>query len=217
MSPHRAAATGIRVAAPIVGHPARGGKLPVPTDSSQGVRGAIWRRGAQGRVAVPRAPRVTARLRVAPRLHLRRPMHGSDGPPSVLFVDESNTRLGFMAEHVARRRLGGGALVTSAGFDVREAAPSERAVACLASQGIAVDAHAPRPLRAVDVASFDVVIALSRAAADKLPRSARRRIVTWSVPDPWQGSDETYHHACMALCNALEELLLERERATAAE
>jgi len=143
-------------------------------------------------------------------------MAGEDAAaPSVLFVDESNTRLGFMAEHVARRRLGEGARVASAGYDVREPSPSERAVACLASQGIDVDLHAPRPLRSVDVRTFDLVIALSRAAADKVPRSAQRRIVTWNVPDPWQGSDETYHEACQALSRALEELLLQRERTDA--
>lgn len=123
---------------------------------------------------------------------------------SVLFVDESNTRLSFMAEHVARERWGHLARVASAGYDARESAPSERAVAALAAHGLRVETHRPQRLRIVDVGSFDVVVAMSRAAAEKVPRSAWPRMVVWSVPDPWQGSDAAYAEVIAALVYGVE-------------
>jgi protein-tyrosine-phosphatase len=130
--------------------------------------------------------------------------------PSVLFVDEAATRLAFMAEHVARQRVGDLALVASAGYDVRESHASPRAVAALNALGaLPVDAYvdAPRRLRDVDVGRFDLVVAMSRTAAERVPRSAWRRLVVWSVPDPWQGSDDAYVDACTALGRALDDLL----------
>lgn len=130
--------------------------------------------------------------------------------PSVLFVDEAATRLAFMAEHVARQRLGDLALVASAGYDVRESHASPRAVAALTAVGaLPVDAYidAPRRLREVDLGRFDVIVAMSRAAAERVPGSARRRVVVWSVRDPWQGSDDAYVDACTSLGRALDDLL----------
>ena len=123
---------------------------------------------------------------------------------SVLFVDESNTRLSFMAEHVARERWGHLARVASAGWDARESAPSERAVAALAAHGLHIETHRPQRLRSVDAGSFDVVVAMSRAAAEKVPRAAWPRMVVWSVPDPWQGSDAAYAEVIAALVHGVE-------------
>lgn len=130
--------------------------------------------------------------------------------PSVLFVDEAATRLAFMAEHVGRQRLGDLAVIASAGYDVRESHASPRAVAALSALGaLPADGYvdAPRRLSEVDVQQFDVIVALSRAAAERVPRWAQRRVVVWAVPDPWQGSDDAYVDACTALGRALDDLL----------
>ena len=135
--------------------------------------------------------------------------------PSMLFVDESNTRLGVMAEHVARWYVGDVADVTSAGFDVRESRASERAVACLRSRGLLELGDvvgAPRRLRDVDVAAYDIIVALSQAAAAKVPRALRARGGVWNVRDPWQGSDDSYAEACEGLCRAMEDMLVARAR-----
>ena len=45
---------------------------------------------------------------------------------------------------------------------------------------------------------------MSRAAADKVPRAAWPRMVVWSVPDPWQGSDAAYAEVIAALVHGVE-------------
>lgn len=135
---------------------------------------------------------------------------------SVLFVDESNTRLSFMAEQVARFRWGDHVHVASAGWDVREPAPSERAVAALTACGLDVDAHRPRRLRDVDPAAFELVVVMSRPAVDKLPRPVRARAVVWTIEDPWQGSDEAYADVLARLADAVDGLFADRASIPAA-
>jgi protein-tyrosine-phosphatase len=130
---------------------------------------------------------------------------------SVLFVDESNTRLSFMAEQVARARWGEGVRVASAGYDARESAPSERALTSLETWGIVPAPHRPQHLREVDAASFEVVVALSRGALDKLPSKVRRRAVAWAIADPWQGSDAAYHAVLGELAAAVDRVFAEAD------
>jgi protein-tyrosine-phosphatase len=136
--------------------------------------------------------------------------------PSILFVDESNTRLGFMAERLAKHRLGERAMISSAGTDARESVVSPRAIACLASLGVSAgEDPVPRQLTDDQLADPDLVIALSRCAAERC-RRAGNRLVVWSIPDPWQGSDADYWEACDGISTHLEALLAARRPATIA-
>lgn len=68
--------------------------------------------------------------------------------------------------------------------------------------------HQPRDVRNVDLAGFEMVIAIGSNAADVvealgIPKS---KLIMWSIPDPWGGDLTEYADAALAIRKHLARL-----------
>lgn len=117
----------------------------------------------------------------------------------VLFVCYGNTCRSVMAEYIARHKIKG-ARFESAGLKPGSRADTRNAVSTLANLfGVDAGSHQPRGLDAVDLASFDYVVALDRQVAKCLKNSIPQdKLDLWEIADPF-GSDQSEYDSCARL------------------
>jgi arsenate reductase len=102
-------------------------------------------------------------------------------PHRVLFLCVANSARSQMAEGLARRVLGPGALVQSAGSEPSHVNPY--AVEVMAELGIDLGAHRSKSVETIDAATVDTVITL--CAEEVCPAFlGRAERLHWPVPDP---------------------------------
>ena len=136
-------------------------------------------------------------------------------PIGILMVCMGNICRSPMAEGALRARLeaaglGERARVDSAGTSRAHAGqpPDERAIACAARHGVAIEAQRARALSVDDFDAFDFILCADRTvlhdAGIRKPRTAHAQVelmLEWSgigkkdVPDPYYGSTRDFDQA----------------------
>lgn len=132
-------------------------------------------------------------------------------PRSILFACNMNSVRSPMAAALAGRFLGLSVHVESAG--VYEGALDPFAGAVMEEAGLDISGHVAREFGAVDVAGFDLVVALTPEAARAAERfTDASRIELWTVANPsdTRGSREQVMDAYRGTRRALERRIAER-------
>jgi protein-tyrosine-phosphatase len=109
----------------------------------------------------------------------------------VLFVCTGNSCRSVFAEYLGRQVFGDAFEFESAGIRPQRAADAENAIFTLKNNfGIDASGHVPRDVRTLDMADYDLIVALEKSAArivESLGAPAAK-VKLWKVRDPW-GSD----------------------------
>lgn len=118
--------------------------------------------------------------------------------PRILFACSGNTCRSLMAEYLARRKFGRAIEITSAGL-APGVSSADEAIAALRDLNIDASQHSPRDIADLDVQSYDYVIAMDSSVARefkrRFPSYPPRRVIKWSIDDPW-GTDLAEYRAC---------------------
>jgi protein-tyrosine-phosphatase len=116
-----------------------------------------------------------------------------------------------MAEAIARRRLGPGWTVASAGVGAAGGpATEEAALVMRVVYQIDISAHVARPVGAYDINNFDAIVAMDPAIYNHLrtiwevPESM---LYGWDIDDPLGGDFQTYKEAALKIERRLEQFL----------
>ena len=118
----------------------------------------------------------------------------------VLFVCTGNTCRSVMAEYLARKTFGLQLDVASAGIHPGSRKDTENAIFTL-KNFFNVDAgdHTPQDVRLVDLAGFDLVVAMNNDVANRLreidPHLGDERLIRWKIMDPF-GHDLSEYKRC---------------------
>jgi protein-tyrosine-phosphatase len=130
-------------------------------------------------------------------------MAALDSVPSpvqrVLFVCTGNTCRSVFAEYIARDSFGGAVMSESAGFKPQSPADAEKAIYRL-KKNFDIDAahHIPRDIRSLDLAAYNLIIALEKGVARKLVQelgAPTSTVKLWNIRDPW-GPDLSEYDTC---------------------
>lgn len=126
----------------------------------------------------------------------------------ILFVCSGNACRSPMAEALANARFGASMEAESAGVKHEPGPAHPMAIATLRDlYGIDLTAHRSRSTADIDLSSFDSVVALSPTAAqhDDLA-GLGAKLVSWTIPDPWNKPVEVYAQTAEAILALLSEL-----------
>lgn len=126
----------------------------------------------------------------------------------VLFVCIGNICRSVFAEYLGRTVFGDDVAFESAGIRAQPAADDVTSLSLLMTFGIDASKHVPRDVRTLDLAAYDLIIALDRAASTKLEalRVPASKLRLWKVRDPWGGALTEYDHAALDVKRRLVEL-----------
>ncbi len=110
-----------------------------------------------------------------------------------------------MAEALARERFGETIRVASAGLHPQTAGDAQMAINALRVHfQIDASGHAPRDVRALDLAEYDRIIAMDKYVARELKTLTAHEVLVWNIKDPW-GSDG-YKQCGLSILKALNHL-----------
>ena len=132
-------------------------------------------------------------------------------PQRLLFVCTGNTCRSPMAAALADAR---GVPAESAGIAAQrsDGAAPYAARALQAARGLSLDDHSPQSVDALDLSTFDRIVALDAGVAQQLRAdhdALNDRLVTWTIPDPYGGSMADYRLCLEQIDTALTRLLSE--------
>lgn len=115
---------------------------------------------------------------------------------AVLFVCYGNHARSPMAEGLARRYLGKGIRVESAGIHPLFEGAADEAVRLLKNEyGVDISSHRPRHINSLEIADFDIIIVLDSAVRDflkKLLLVPSADLHLWHTEDPYSFGYEVY-------------------------
>ena len=137
----------------------------------------------------------------------------ADQKARILFVCAGNTCRSVLAEYITRRKFGQIAEATSAGLQPGTIHDTANAVYTL-NRLLNIDAstHTPRDVRELDVAAFDLLVAMDNHIAIQLqelfPALPPNRLVRWRINDPYGDDLVEYEHCAQAVDRELKKLPL---------
>ena len=105
----------------------------------------------------------------------------------------------MFAEYLARDCFKGAVVFESAGISPQTAADAENAIYTL-KRNYNIDAsnHVPRDVRSLNLAEYELIIALEKRVAEQLVRelgASANKVKVWKTSDPW-GGDLAEYDAC---------------------
>lgn len=114
-----------------------------------------------------------------------------------------------MAEALARAKK---MAADSAGIDCGGGLPAAaNAVTVMRERGLDLSSHRSKDIDQLNIAEFDMVVAMSPSIARSLAPLAVRQLVTWNVDDPYGGSLEVYRMAADIIERHLNDMRSEIE------
>lgn len=127
----------------------------------------------------------------------------------VLFVCTGNTCRSVFAEYLGRQVFGDSAAFESAGISPQSAVDALNAIFTLKNTfGIDASNHVPRDVRSLNMADYDLIIALEKSAAAVAERlgAPPSRLKLWNVRDPWGGDLAEYDRRALEIKKKLAQL-----------
>ena len=127
----------------------------------------------------------------------------------VLYVCTGNTFRSVLAEYISRQDFAGRVAFESAGIRPQTAADSSNAVFALRRNfNIDASTHVPRSVESLDLAVFDLVIALDNAVVPVVEKMGvpTGKIKVWRIRDPWGGDLTEYDDACLDIKKRVAQL-----------
>lgn len=115
-----------------------------------------------------------------------------------------------MAEAIARSIAGGNVMLESAGIEAADGIlATEHAVTVMDERGTDIRSHRSRSVESVDIARFDIVVAMTPWIADRLQRLGvdAARIRSLDVDDPYCKGLAEYRRVADEIEQALQRLL----------
>jgi protein-tyrosine-phosphatase len=114
-----------------------------------------------------------------------------------------------MAEAFAKKHLRSNAIVRSAGFDPKPEYDSKSAIRTLREEfGIDASGHRQTHVSDVNIDSFNYLVAMDPAISERLKKLTTRKIITWSIDDPWAGDPAEYRVCALQIRSELASLLV---------
>ena len=127
----------------------------------------------------------------------------------VLFVCTGNTCRSVLAEYLGRQLFGSSVAFESAGINPQPAMDAENAIFTLKNNfGIDASGHIPRNVRSLEMADYDLIIALEKravAVAHALGAPASK-LKLWKIHDPWGPDLTEYDRASLEIRRKLQQL-----------
>lgn len=124
--------------------------------------------------------------------------------PRLLFLCVANSARSQMAEGLARRVIGPGALVQSAGS--RPSRVNPYAIEAMREIGVDLGAHASKSVDTIDPATVDVVITLCAEEVCPVFLGGARRL-HWPTPDPATDDPGVSHDELLARFRAARDAI----------
>lgn len=126
----------------------------------------------------------------------------------VLFVCIGNICRSVFAEYVGRSVFGDEVAFESAGIRPQSAPDGNTTYSLMTNFSIDASRHVPRDVRALDLAEYDLIIALDRAAANQLEDMGvpAPKMTFWKTRDPWGGDLTEYDRTALDLKRKLVQL-----------
>ncbi len=127
----------------------------------------------------------------------------------VLFVCAGNTCRSPMAAALASDLLGATARVESAGTSADNGAEATRdAIQVMSERGLNIGAHRSRPLSAVKLADYDIVVAMTPEIGQRLRDKGvpAPKLHSLAIPDPLGQGVETYRATALAIERELKRI-----------
>jgi protein-tyrosine-phosphatase len=116
-----------------------------------------------------------------------------------------------MAQAIATTLLGDAAISQSAGLDAADGMHATReAIQVMRERGLDISDHQSRGIAELDLATFDMIVALTPAIAEelqRLPGVDEARVKVMSVKDPYGRGLEEYRRRAVEIESALRALL----------
>jgi protein-tyrosine-phosphatase len=116
-----------------------------------------------------------------------------------------------MARAFANRLLGDSAFVDSAGVDADTGSPANpKAKKVMKEYGLEIDGHRSKDVEDIDLATFDIIVALESGIAQQLVsehHAEPTRLRELSIKDPYWGGLEDYRQCAQKLQAALPTVL----------
>lgn len=135
----------------------------------------------------------------------------------VLFVCTGNTCRSVMAEYIARRRFYKQLEVASAGIDPGAVDDAANAIYTLQRCDIDASGHRPRNVKDVNVADYDLIVAMDNYVAQEIgrlfPILQSERIMRWKINDPYGDDLEEYDRCAKFIHRELRRLVNLKEGA----
>lgn len=136
---------------------------------------------------------------------------GKARPRRLLFVCYGNICRSPMAEALARRRLGPAAEVASAGIGATGGPAAEEAVLIMRLvYGLDISGHVARPVGALDLRAFDLVVAMDVSIHNHLrdfwgvPEAA---LYGWDIEDPMGADYAVFKETALKIERRLDQFL----------
>ncbi|WP_411727439.1 low molecular weight phosphatase family protein [Methyloglobulus sp.] len=133
--------------------------------------------------------------------------------PHILFICVGNTCRSVLAEYITRKKFGRFVEVASAGIRPGTSGDASNAIYILEQQlNIDASSHTPRNVRDLDLAAFDLLVAMDKQIARDLqqffPSLPLGRIIQWRIDDPYGDDLEEYKRCAIVISQELKKLPL---------
>jgi protein-tyrosine-phosphatase len=114
-----------------------------------------------------------------------------------------------MAAAIASATLGMSALIRSAGLECGTGLrATQKAIQTMAERGLDISGHRSTDVDDLDLAEFDLIVAMTPDIARRLVQRNAKRLESWNVPDPYGRDIGTYRTAAAAIEAELRSLSL---------
>ncbi len=131
---------------------------------------------------------------------------------SLLFVCLGNICRSPMAAALAKKELGKGNKIESAGIFVQAISASGPAIKVMQSEfGIDISGHTPRNVSEILLNEFDYIIAMDSYVANYLMKKyniPKEKIILWEIEDPYSQGIDVYKQCVHEIYSHIKTLIL---------
>ncbi len=128
---------------------------------------------------------------------------------SVLFVCLGNICRSAMAEGLAKKILGPGVRIESAGIAAYRSSAAPEAIEVMQSMGVDISGHQPRNTSNIGLGDFDIIVAMDSDVFDCLEQEYHVptcELIKWNIEDPYGQGLEAYKKCADEIERSVQDL-----------